>query len=258
MKFLQNLMRSLIATVTLLSAIPAQADADIGSVVEGQLVLGKRTFALPPGRWVVVNSSETTTSLDNGTRGAISKAQYLVLTDADNKLIAAASIRSTLASTHVATWNDATCDRKDTLFRDALDGNFSFPACLLVNHITSFWNAGVPSNEYDKKIWSWYQEKKIALPKTAIASYYLKYYAGDFVQVRYWLNPEVVGIPADTATAWNQSQWHPDLIKSSPDRVRYIDAVKSWSNTLVSANRASLYDGRPNVPSLPALPSLVK
>lgn len=246
------------AIFALIAATSAQADAEIGSVVEGQLVLGKRSFALPPGKWTVVNSTENITTIEGRQEGGRTKGQYLVLTDADNRFIAAANIRTTLGSTRVGSWNDTTCDRKDTLFRDTLDGSIKFPTCLLVNHTTNFWNAGVPSNEYDKKIWSWFQEKKIGLPKTAIVSTYVKFFAGDFVVARYWLNPEVAGIPADTGTAWNQSQWHPELIKSNPDHIRYIDAVKSWNNTLVSESRASLYDGKPTVASLPVLPSLAK
>lgn len=207
---------------------------------------------------MVVNSAEMRTNTDGGTVGGLLKSQFLVLTDADNRLVAAVNIRTTLESTRVGGWNDATCDRKDTLFRNTLDGDFRFPACLLVNHMTGFSSAGVPSNEYDKKIWVWFKERKTVLPKTIIVSSYVKYFSGDFVHIRYWLNPEVAGIPADTGTAWNQSQWHPELIKSNPDHIRYIDAVKSWNNTLVSESRASLYEGKPTVASLPVLPSLAK
>lgn len=256
MKFFHKLTVGLAALFVFIAVTPAQADADVGSVIDGQLVLGKRVFALPPGRWIVVNSAESTVGLiESGARGASTKSQYLVQVDAENRFIAAVNIRTTLASTHVSYWNDTTCDRKDTLFWDKLDGNFKFPACLLVNYSTNFWK-GVPDNEYDKKIWSWYQEKKLTMPSTAVSTAYIKFFAGDFVRATYWFNPELAGIPVDGASVRSQSAWNSELLKSNPERQRYIESVKSWSASLIAANRASLYDGKPNIASLPALPGL--
>lgn len=249
------------AGLLLACALTAFADAEIGETVESPLVLGKRSIALPPGKWVVVNSTEARAGTDGIAIGAANKGQYLVQLDAQNRLVAAANIRTSLfssASGGSGGWNDATCNRNDTVFKDTLDGNFKYPTCLLVNHSTNFWTGGVPSNEYDKVIWTWYRDKKVVMPKTAIATVYVKYFSGDYVQVRYWFNPELAGIAPDTTAEWSKSPWHVDLIKSSPDHSRYIDAVKQWNQTLVSANRASLYEGKPSVSSLPALPTLTK
>ena len=196
--------------------------------------------------------------MNTGGNGAKTKRQHLVLADSQNRLVAAADIDTTLFSTYVSAWSDATCDRKDTVFRDTLDGNFKFPACLLVNHITNFGSGGVPANEYDKVIWTWYRDNKVSLPKTVIFTTYVKYFAGDFVKIRYWLNPDLTGIPSDTASAWNQSPWHRDSIQANPLHSSYIQALQAWNKALVGANRESLYDGKPSISSLPALPTLTK
>jgi hypothetical protein len=175
--------------------------------------------------------------------------------DATNALVSAISFRTTIYSTAASSWNDSTCDRKDTLFRDTLDGNFKFPACHLINHVTGFFN-NAPSNEYDKRIWSWYKDKKVNLPETAIVSTYVKYFAGDFVQIRVVNNPELAGVKPDGKKVWSESAWHPLLISSSTERSNYIAAVKKWNESLIINGRASLYDGKPIAASLPALPVL--
>jgi hypothetical protein len=234
----------------------AYADASIGDEVSESLTLGKRTFALPPGKWIVVAENANVVSINQGQgAGGTIKSQYLAQLDASNVLVAAISFRTTIDSSAVSTWNDSTCDRKDTLFRDTLDGNFKYPACHLINHVTGFLNSA-PSNEYDKRIWSWYKDKKVNLPETAIASIYVKYFAGDFVQIRMFNNPELAGVKPDGKKAWGESAWHPSLISSSTERSNYLAAVKKWNESLITNGRASLYDGKPVAASLPSLPTL--
>jgi hypothetical protein len=131
-----------------------------------------------------------------------------------------------------------------------------FSRLLLIYYARNFWKNS-PSSEDDKKIWNWYQEKKIALPSTVVAASYIKYFSGDFVRVTYWFNPELAGIPADKGAA-SPSAWSSELIKSNPENLNYIETVKAWGTSLVAANRASLFDGKPNMTSLPALPGLIK
>jgi hypothetical protein len=220
------------------------------------LNLAKRTFALPPGKWTVVNSDEYTANSGVNRTGRI-KQQYLVQTDAENRFVAGANVRTTTSSASVTGWNDSSCDRTDTLVRDTFNSGFSFPACLFVNHLANF-ASGVPSNEYDKKIWVWLRETKVLLPKTAISTLYIKYFSGDFVSVRYSLNPEIGGIAPDTSTAWNQSQWHPELIKESAERLKYMDALKAWNAALVVSSNESLKDGKPQTIGLPTFPGLTR
>lgn len=232
------------------------ADANIGDEVSGSLTLGKRTFALPPGKWIVVAENVAVTKMEQGQgAGGAIKSQYVAQLDAANALVSAISFRTTVASTAVSSWSDSTCERKDTLFRDTLDGNFKFPACHLINHVTGFFNTA-PSNEYDKRIWSWYKDKKVNLPETAIVSAYVKYFAGDFVRISVVNNPDLAGIKPDGKKVWSESAWHPLLISSSTERSNYIAAVKKWNESLIMNGRATLYDGKPIATTLPALPAL--
>lgn len=247
-------------TFALLIAVTASAvvavDADIGATVEGQLVLGKRSFALPPGRWTVINSV-----YGNVTQGqsaaAATKRQYLVQIDEQNRLVATASVITTLASTATPRWNSNNCDEKKLLVNDPLDGRVDFPACLLIDYSTNFWVA-TPQSEQEKVTWNWFQAQKLVMPKTAVSVTYVKYFAGDYVVAKYWFNPELSGIAADGVGGRGTSAWNPEMIKSNPDHERYVSAVRTWSTSFISAYKASLFDNRPNVAQLPALPNLLK
>jgi hypothetical protein len=230
------------------------ADSNIGDVVTTQLRLGKRSFALPPGKWIVIAERENRSSIDGGGNGAKIKNQYLVQQDESGKFIASARIGTTLASTNVSSWNDSTCDRKDVLFRDTLDGNFRYPACNVVNHVTNFLNTDVPTDDYAKSVWTWFRTNKVPLPYNTIFTSYVKYFSGDFVQVSFWFNPEAVGLIDSDKKAWGQSPWHPELIKTDPARTAYIDQVKQWNTALIKNSRATLMDDKPLDPTLPALP----
>jgi hypothetical protein len=127
---------------------------------------------------------------------------------------------------------------------------------LYINHVVNFGNSGTPSNEYDLKIYNWIKESKIQLPKTAIHSFYVRYFSGDFVHIRYSFNPEFSGIPADTANVWSQSAWHKNSISASPERLRFVENVKKWNLALVASSDQSLRDNKPQTIGLPALPGM--
>jgi hypothetical protein len=250
------IFKSLIIGFCIFSSSLAIADAKVGDEITGQLQLGKRNFALPPGKWLVVASRDSQSTLDSGSNGANNKTQYLVQRDADGRFVAATNISASLHSMNVASWNDATCDRKDTLYRDTLDGNFKYPACNLINHITDFWAGDVPKAEFDKQIWLWYRDQKLKMPHTVISTTYVKYFAGDFVRSSFWFNPEISGLVDAEKKPWGQSPWHPDLIKSDVNRTRYIEQIKIWNASMIKNARATLMDLQPVDRDLPALPSI--
>jgi hypothetical protein len=141
-------------------------------------------------------------------------------------------------------WTDSVCNRTDMLWIKQTDGNFKFPACLFINHSHPVWT-NVPNNEFDKTIFDWYRVNKIELPKTALAVGYRKYFSGDYVTVRFDINPELVGFSPDTGNSRASSQWHPDLIKEDAGKVRYVDALQKWAETMEIPYRNSLRSGSP-------------
>jgi hypothetical protein len=224
------------------------------AAVENQTQVGKMSVALPSGEWRILNANEGRTQINSGqSQGGQIERKYLVRVNEKNQLVAAMFLAGTKYSSSVSSWSDAACQRKDTLFIQDLDGNFNFPACLLINHITGFWT-NVPTDESDRFIFDWYRANKIELPKTAILLTYRKYFSGDYVVVNYFLNPELLGFSPDAGTTWSNSVWHPALIKDDPKKVKFIESLKIYGRTVAPIHRESLMKGRPSAEKLLPFP----
>jgi hypothetical protein len=254
----KKLFKTFVVSATLLLLAEfCWADTAVGEEAIGSIALGKRSIALPPGKWTVIAESVADARLDGVSRGGGGiKSQYLLQTDAQKNFVAGINVRTTLSSVAASSWTDTTCDKKDTLHRDTLDGNFKFPACFLINHFVGFWQGGAPENKYNLAIWNWFKTNEIKLPKTAIFAANSKHFAGDFMVMTVWLNPDIAGIKPDDKTVWNESGWHPGLINTSPEKIAYIQEVKKWGESLIQNTRSSVLDGSPKQASLPKLPGL--
>jgi hypothetical protein len=246
--------KSFVCSLLLTLSAAALADSKVGDEVTGQLQIGKFNFALPPGKWTVVSEREAKNTTDGGFNSTSSKTQYIVQASAEGKFIAAALFSVPISSSSTGGWNDATCDRKDTLYRDTLDGSLRFPTCHLINHSANFWGGGAPTNEFDKAIWSWFRSNKISLPYNAILTSYVKYFSGDFVRSNYTFNPELLGSIDADKKSWAESPWNINFIESDVVRQAYIEQVKVWSQAMIKNSRATLMDGKAADANLPPLP----
>ncbi len=224
------------------------------ALVENQVQVGKMMINLPAGQWRVLNSSDARTAIDNGSQGGQVERKYLIQLNEKNQFFAAIFLSATKYSTNVDRWNDSVCERKDTLWIQPLDGNFKFPACLLIGHVFGFWTS-VPNNDFDRVMFDWYKQHKVELPKTALLSSYRKYFSGDFIVASYFINPELVGFAPDSGTTWGSSQWHAGVIKEDAAKVKYVEALKTWSQAIEPSHRNSLMKGTPIGGQLSALPN---
>jgi hypothetical protein len=228
-----------------------------GSTVIGALTIGRSTFALPPGEWKVVSTGTGNVGYTNqvGSKGADTATVYVAQLDADRRFVASIQHRVPLASSRTESWTSTLCDRKDTLFRDAFSENLRFPECLLINHIVRFW-VTEPAAGYDKKIWEWYRANNVALPVTVLNCEYRNYFAGDYVIVAAWVNPEGFGQAPSTKTAWAESEWHPRAIRNDPVRAAFVDNFKKWCYVMAESAKATLMDRKPKASALPPLTEL--
>ena len=211
----------------------------------------KMTVALPAGDWRILNTREG--RVTGGSAGAETETKYLVRVNEKNQFVAAVSMTAPKFSTLSSSWTDSVCQRTDMLWIKQTDGNFNFPACLFINHLKSFWT-NVPNNEFDKMIFDWYRNNKVEMPSVALNVGYRKYFAGDYINVAYQINPELMGFATDTGTAWANSQWHSGLIKDDAKKVQYVDSLKKWAESIEPAYRASLMKGAPGVESIASWP----
>ena len=244
------LLTFLFAGQVIAQDVPAE-----GSIVNGNLQIGRSTFALPPGEWKVVATALADTTVGGVPGGVGTGRVYMVQLDADGRFVASLFHLVPFNSRRVTSWNDSLCDRKDTLYRDAFSGNFTFPECLLINHLVPFW-VTAPTPPFERKIWDWYQQNKVKLPNTALSASYKKYFAGDFVSVVIYVNPEVFGQDKALKTVWAESEWHPSAIKADPKRLAFVENFKKWSYVMADNARSTLMDRKPKSASLPSLDDL--
>jgi hypothetical protein len=236
----------LLAGQAIAQDVPAE-----GSVIKNQLIIGRSTFALPPGDWTVVTTNTSEVKVNGIGRGSGAASVYLAQRDAEGTYIASLSYRVPLASTAVASWTDTLCNRKDTLYRDAFSGRFDFPECLLINHVVPFW-VNVPTNSADRKIWDWYKENKVKLPIAVLLGSYRKYFAGDYVQVDIAVNPEYFGEEKSLKSIWAESEWHPLVIKNDPKRLAFVENFKRWLYVMAGDASFTLKERKPKLATLPA------
>lgn len=252
-------MRALFAFLLLLLSIGASAQ-DVppdGSVHKGTIALGRSTFALPPGEWVLVATLQGQVSINDGmAQGAGTAYAFLVQLAEDKRLVAAMSLQVPLASSNVVRWNDTLCDNKNTLHRDTFRGRFDLPECLLLNHAVAYWAKPPSSNDTDRKIFEWWKTNQVKLPETAIMAFYRNYFAGDYVRITIAVNPDYFGLEPVPKSTWAESIWHKDNIKTDPARLAFVERFKTWSYAVTKSATQTLKDRKPEQASLPSLEDL--
>lgn len=229
-----------------------------GSTIKGQLVIGRSTFALPPGEWHVVAVDSTGAVTTDGSRAGSSEVATvrLVQLDVDGTLIASMWHSVPLGTTRApGSWTDAICGRKDTLFRDDFNVNPNFPECLVINHIVGFF-ATAPTNNFERRAWDWLEKNSVKRPTTVLTAFYRKYFSGDYVQVNMAVNPEFFGQDPSHIEDWNRNEWNPNVIRNHAKRLAFVENFKQWSYMMAESARTTLTDRRPNSASLTALDQL--
>lgn len=250
MRFLLPLVLALlIGAPSAAQDVPAE-----GSTIKEKLVLGRSTFALPPGEWQVV-ATDSRDVTRGGIKAASAVAAYVVQVDASRTFIAGMFHEAPLSSISTSSWNDSLCDRRNTLFYNAFSDRFDFPECLRIDHIVQ-WFSRVPSGKLDRKVWDWFRKNKVRLPVTVLNSYYRKYFSGDYVQVNISVNPEWFGQEPAVKTIWAESEWEPLTYDNDPKRKAFVENLKKWSYAMADNARATLRDRKPKVAMLPPLDEL--
>lgn len=229
------------------------ADPVKGESVRSRVEVGGMMVPLPAGEWTVVADQTGVTAIDGMLNGPRWKALYLVQHDLDRRFLGSVYVRASTSSARVTSWNDGLCDRKDTLYRDTLDGTIKSPNCLLINHLVRYQQA-VPRAEFDKQVWEWLQKERIQLPQTSLQVQSRFYRFGDFLFVNYSLNPELAGFAPSSVSDWSSSEWHALKVKNDPARLAYVERVKAYARQTATIHQAALRGGGPSTVELEALP----
>jgi hypothetical protein len=240
---MRKLIAAAVAAAWLLAEGPGlAAEPAVGEAVTSALEVGKLRVALPPGKWnVVAEHTGKATSSDGIPNGAMYKGFYLVQFDAEKRFIGSFYARATTETGKPIEWRNKACERDDTLFRVTLGGPAAAQDCLIMNHLVRFFQAR-PREQVEREAWQWMQGNDVKLPKTVIEVQERFFKGPDYLWVNYTVNPEMVDFVPSTVTDWRESEWHPNFVKTDPERKEYVEHLKAWALANAKVHQAALRD----------------
>ena len=56
----------------------------------------------------------------------------------------------------------------------------------------------------------------------------------NFLDIIHMINPDIEGIKPTRRASWKESEWHKDNIVSYPEKLKYIEKLKTWANNKMS------------------------
>jgi hypothetical protein len=238
-------MRQVIAAVFtaawLLGAPPGMAaEPAKGEAVTSALDIGKLHVALPPGKWnVVAVHSGKAASADGIPNGATYKGFYLVQFDQSKRFVGTVYVRATEEAGKPIEWRDKACQREDTLFRVTLGGPSHSQDCLIINHVVRYMQTK-PRDHTDREAWQWMQDNGVQVPQTVLQVQERLFKAGEYLWVDYTINPELADFIPSTMRDWRESEWHPNFVKTDPERKEYVEHLKAWALANAKVHQAAL------------------
>jgi hypothetical protein len=226
---------------------PGEALKGRVSPLEGtKLVVGRSTFAVPEGAWIV-GSSQTRPSGDTS-NPVVEAYGHWFGPDGQFKAAFFHSASRASVSSDAATgpaWRDGACSRTDAIITDPMHADAKSPECLLLDFVTT----PEAASGYDGKIWRWVRANGVEVRIPVISSTYVKYSGADFVRIVYWINPAALRVPSLAQGIPSGSTWNPRHLDA-----RFVERLKAWSYGMAESGRASLEVGVPTLEALPAFP----
>ena len=242
---MRNMLIAAAALAGLTLAAPAMArEPAKGESVTSTVEIGKLRVALPPGKWnVVAEQTGKASSSDGIPTGGTTKSYFLVQYDEAKRFVGSFHIRATTEAGNPIEWRDKTCGREDTLYRVVLGGPTHSQNCVLMNHLVRYFQAQ-PRDLTEREAWKWMQAQEVQVPKTVLQVQERFFKGSEYLWVDYTVNPELVDFVPSTVTDWRGSEWHPDFVKTDPERQEYIEHVKKWALSNAKVHQAALDQGR--------------
>jgi hypothetical protein len=180
-------------------------------------------------------------SSDGIPSGATYKDFYLVQFDGNKRFIGTFHARATTETGKPIEWRDKACQREDTLFRTTLGGPAHSQDCVIMNHLVRYMQTK-PRDHADREAWQWMQDNNVQVPKTVLQVQERFFKAGEYLWVDYTVNPELVDFVPSTVGGWRESEWHPNFVKTDPERKEYVEHLKAWALANAKVHQAALRD----------------
>lgn len=237
---------AVLSAVLILTTSPTPAqDIDLGPAYEGLITVAGKQIPLPEGVWHVTGHGHTPRRGDDTEPyGAI---QTLVMAQVERATVVALAVVNTNTVDVTRGWAyGEPCTRSDfhytQTYGQALNGS-----CVWVGHVVT--SADIESAGPWLSTLDLARRNGLAVPGVWVAAGFTAATSADFVDIRYYFNPDARGIAAPPAVAWADSAWHPDRIGAHPAKQRFVNQVIGWSDGfrhhVDSGLRAHLTKDRP-------------
>ena len=186
-----------------------------------KLTSGSTQIPLPEGEWVLTGLEETFSDEYNERMLGV----YLVRVE--NDVLAGAVSFKLPDGIPMYGWSSSRfCDRENILFIETkanYDGGDV--DCWGINHNLLF-SSRKPAGK--AQTIDFLLARGIVVPLTFISMEYRRADPSKFVWSSYLVNPNVEGISPDASNSWRDSEWHHQSIVNYPEKVAYIERLKSW------------------------------
>jgi|GEM_PF-898821 len=236
------------AAGTVPDALPgAMEEQTIGPAFREMIEIAGKQIPLPQGTWIVAGTGYTERrDADTEPYGSV---QNTILVLPAGKTVAAVAVINTnlIGVRHGWDWGSG-CKRRDIAHTESV-GAKTDGACVFVNHVVT--TAGLESAESWLDLLDFADRHRLALPTTWIAAGVTAATLSDFVDARFYFNPESRGLPPSLAVAWRHNDWHPERLAQAAGlggeeaatverRRKFLDQVTTWSQGFVHYLRAGL------------------
>jgi len=196
----------------------------VGKVYINSVQLDEKVIPLPEGEWKVIGRGGPSNSFQDP------YFEILLLKEFENK-----KLHSLLAITTESMINSFNgylrqtyLDRKDVLYSDIKNNNTGEAHDgWLINHIRS--SLDVKRTAY-KEAYDYLVSNSYVVPKNVISIFHHftgKYKKNKYLNVGYYLNPEIEGFEPPNEAEWASSDWHPLQINKDSKKVEYIERLKN-------------------------------
>jgi len=205
----------------------------VGKVYRDSIQLWGKNIPLPEGEWKVIGRG-TQGDIANKTGPFDQQAPYfdiILLKEFETKKVHSIMRITTesMANNSPGYLPNEYLKRKDVhhvvvknnLEKGAQDG-------WLINHFIIDLNIKIsPSLE---EAYNYLLSNKIVIPKLQIQTFHHftgKYKKNRYLEVAYYINPEIEGFESPNETKWGSSEWHPLRINNDPKKMAFIEKLKN-------------------------------
>ncbi|CAK0770724.1 exported hypothetical protein [uncultured Gammaproteobacteria bacterium] len=219
----------------------------VGQFFRDRIDLDGRQVPLPAGEWRLVgHGNSTKRAPDSEPFGATTN---LVLMHASGRTVAALVVINTNLVEVSNGWDYGTECRRTDLAHTELEGRGMEGSCLTVNHVVT--TSGQESARSWLGMLDIVEKDYLAIPGTWVAARLRAANRYDFIDVRYYFNPEARGLAPSVFLEWSRNDWQRDKLMENADRAAFVKLLTRW----ITAQRPQILAGLHRRMANPARPS---